>query len=420
MVQIETLPNGVRLVTEHINTVRSAALGIWVGGGSREEGDAESGAAHFIEHMLFKGTAHRSAQDIARETDAIGGQMNAFTTKECTCFYGRVLDDHLDQALDILFDMVYHSSFTQEAVETERGVIFEEIDMYEDTPDDLCAEKLAAQVFQGNPLARPILGAKNTLATMTGESLRDYHRRHYQGHNTVVALAGSFSPKILDDLRRRFALLPAGTPRPLTPAVYTPGFVATAKPIEQNHLTLAFPGLDYNSPRRFALQLLSSILGGGVSSRLFQQVREQQGLCYSVYSYGAGHADTGLFCIYTALNRETETKALATIRQVVDQLRREGPTDEELSRAREQSKATVMMGLESTQSRMSHAGRSLLFSGEILTPEQIIAAYDAVTRDDVIALAQDLFRWDQVSLSAVGQVRTAEEYRSLVLGKLQN
>ncbi len=416
MVQIETLPNGVRLVTEHIDTVRSAALGIWVGGGSREEGDAESGAAHFIEHMLFKGTAHRSAQDIARETDAIGGQMNAFTTKECTCFYGRVLDDHLPQALDILFDMVYHSSFTQEAVETERGVILEEIDMYEDTPDDLCAEKLAAQVFQGNPLARPILGAKETLAKMTGDSLRDYHRRHYEGHNTVVALAGSFSPEILDDLRQRFAVLPAGTPRPLTPAVYTPGFVATAKPIEQNHLTLAFPGLDYNSPRRFALQLLSSILGGGVSSRLFQQVREQQGLCYSVYSYGAGHADTGLFCIYTALNRETETKALATIRQVVDQLRQEGPTDEELSRAREQSKANVMMGLESTQSRMSHAGRSLLFSGEILTPEQIIAAYDGVTRADVIALAQDIFRWDQVSLSAVGQVRTAQEYRELVLG----
>ncbi len=416
MVQIETLPNGVRLVTEHIQTVRSAALGIWVGGGSREEEGAESGAAHFIEHMLFKGTARRTAQDIARETDAIGGQMNAFTTKECTCFYGRVLDDHLPQALDILYDMVYHSSFTQEAVETERGVILEEIDMYEDTPDDLCAEKLAAQVFQGSPLARPILGAKETLEGMTGDFLRDYHRRHYEGHNTVVALAGSFSPAILDDLRQRFSRLPAGQPRPLVPAAYTPGFVATAKPIEQNHLTLAFPGLDYNSPRRFALQLLSSILGGGVSSRLFQTVREQQGLCYSIYSYGAGHADTGLFCLYTALNRDTEAKALATIRQVVDQLRQEGPTQEELTRAREQSKANVMMGLESTQSRMSHAGRSLLFSGEILTPEQIIAAYDAVTREDVIALAQDLFRWDQASLSAVGQVRTPQEYQTLVLG----
>ncbi len=416
MVQIETLPNGVRLVTEHIQTVRSAALGIWVGGGSREEEGAESGAAHFIEHMLFKGTARRTAQDIARETDAIGGQMNAFTTKECTCFYGRVLDDHLPQALDILYDMVYHSSFTQEAVETERGVILEEIDMYEDTPDDLCAEKLAAQVFQGSPLARPILGAKETLEGMTGDFLRDYHRRHYEGHNTVVALAGSFAPAILDDLRQRFSRLPAGQPRPLVPAAYTPGFVATAKPIEQNHLTLAFPGLDYNSPRRFALQLLSSILGGGVSSRLFQTVREQQGLCYSIYSYGAGHADTGLFCLYTALNRDTEAKALATIRQVVDQLRQEGPTQEELTRAREQSKANVMMGLESTQSRMSHAGRSLLFSGEILTPEQIIAAYDAVTREDVIALAQDLFRWDQASLSAVGQVRTPQEYQTLVLG----
>lgn len=416
MVQIETLPNGVRLVTEHIQTVRSAALGIWVGGGSREEEGAESGAAHFIEHMLFKGTARRTAQDIARETDAIGGQMNAFTTKECTCFYGRVLDDHLPQALDILYDMVYHSSFTQEAVETERGVILEEIDMYEDTPDDLCAEKLAAQVFQGSPLARPILGAKETLEGMTGDFLRDYHRRHYEGHNTVVALAGSFSPAILDDLRQRFSRLPAGQPRPLVPAAYTPGFVATAKPIEQNHLTLAFPGLDYNSPRRFALQLLSSILGGGVSSRLFQTVREQQGLCYSIYSYGAGHADTGLFCLYTALNRDTEAKALATIRQVVDQLRQEGPTQEELTRAREQSKANVIMGLESTQSRMSHAGRSLLFSGEILTPEQIIAAYDAVTREDVIALAQDLFRWDQASLSAVGQVRTPQEYQTLVLG----
>ena len=415
MVQIETLPNGVRIVTEPMDTVRSAALGIWVGGGSREEAPSESGAAHFIEHMLFKGTQRRSAQDIARETDAIGGQMNAFTTKECTCFYGRVLDSHLPQALDILFDMVYHSSFAQEAVETERGVILEEIDMYEDTPDDLCAEKLFGAVFQGSALARPILGSAETLAPMTGEFLREYHRAHYRGDNTVVALSGSFSQEILDEIRRRFAALPAGAPQPVVPAVYTPAFVVTSKPIEQNHLTLAFPGLDYNSPKRFALQLLSSILGGGVSSRLFQQVRERQGLCYTIYSYGAGHADTGVFCIYAALNKETEAKALATIRQVVDQLRREGPTSEELERARDQSKANVVMGLESTQSRMSHAGRSLLFSGEILTPEQIIAAYDSVTHEDVVALAQEIFRWDQVSLSAVGQVRTAEAYRALVL-----
>ena len=416
MLQIETLPNGVRIVTEKIDTVRSAALGIWVGGGSRQEAPSESGAAHFIEHMLFKGTQRRSAQDIARETDAIGGQMNAFTTKECTCFYGRVLDDHLPKALDILWDMVYCSTFTQAAVETERGVILEEIDMYEDTPDDLCAEKLFGAIFPGNALARPILGSEETLETMTGDFLREYHRRHYRGDNTVVALAGSFTEEILEEIRRRFGTLPGGQLQPITPAVYTPAFVSTAKPIEQNHLTLAFPGLDYNSPKRFALQLLSSVLGGGVSSRLFQQVREQQGLCYSIYSYGAGHADTGVFCIYTALNKETEEKALSTIRRVVDQLRQEGPTPEELERAREQSKANVVMGMESTQSRMSHAGRSLLFSGEILSPEQIIAAYDAVTHEDVVALARQVFRWDQVSLSAVGQVRPAEEYKALLLG----
>ena len=401
MVQIETLPNGVRLVTEAMDTVRSAALGIWVGGGSREETPEESGAAHFIEHMLFKGTQRRTAQDIARETDAIGGQMNAFTTKECTCFYGRVLDDHLPQALDILFDMVYCSSFAQEAVETERGVILEEIDMYEDTPDDLCAEKLFGAVFAGSPLARPILGREETLAPMTGAFLKAYHDAHYRGDNTVVALTGSFSQEVLEDIRRRFSALPAGRAPAPVPAAYTPAFVATPKPIEQNHLTLAFPGLDYNSPKRFALQLLSAILGGGVSSRLFQQVREQQGLCYS---------------IYTALNKETEAKALATIRRVIDNFLANGPTTEELERAREQSKANVIMGLESTQSRMSHAGRSLLFSGEILTPEQIIDAYDRVTREDVVALAQEIFDWERASLSAVGQVRTAEEYRQLVLG----
>ena len=415
MVQIEWLPNGVRIVTEHIDTVRSATLGIWVGGGSREEDDWESGAEHFIEHMLFKGTENRSAADIARETDAIGGQMNAFTTKECTCFYGRGLDTHLAQALDILWDMVSASAFTQEATETERGVILEEIDMYEDTPDDLCSEKLFAAVYRGSSLARPILGSEGTLAAMTGASLKSYHHRHYRADNTVVALAGSFTEEILEEIRRRFsALEPGETPR-VDQAVYTPAFVTTRKSIEQNHLILAFPGLSYGDHKRFALQLLSAILGGGVSSRLFQKVREQQGLCYSIYSYGAGHQDSGVYCIYTAMNRETEAKALDTIRRVIDEFRDEGPSSEELERAREQSKANVVMGLESTQARMSHAGRSLLLLGEILSPEEIIAAYDAVTREDVMALARDIFRWELVSLSAVGRVRTEDEYRALIM-----
>ncbi len=249
---------------------------------------------------------------------------------------------------------------------------------------------------------------------MTGEFLRNTTGPTTRGDNTVVALSGSFSQEILDGLRRRFAALPAGRPS-LWCRHILPAFVVTSKPIEQNHLTLAFPGLDYNSPKRFALQLLSSILGGGLLPAVPTGAGAPGAVLYHLLLW-SGPRGTGVFCIYTALNKETEAKALATIRQVVGQLRREGPTSEELERAREQSKANVGHGSRSLpQSRMSHAGRSLLFSGEILTPEQIIAAYDSVTHEDVVALAQEIFRWDQVSLSAVGQVRTAEAYRALVL-----
>lgn len=414
MINIETLPNGARIVTEKIPGVRSAALGIWVGGGSRMEQAQEGGAAHFIEHMLFKGTEKRSAADIARETDAIGGQINAYTTKECTCFYARVLDDHLSQALDILWDMVYHSAFQQEAVELERGVILEEIDMYEDTPDDLCGEKLFQAVYAPSPLSRPILGRRETLEPMTGTFLKEFHQRHYRAENTVVVLSGSFGPESVEALRQRFSTLTSGAPAEQEDAVYHPAFTATRKSIEQNHLLLAFPGLGYSSPKRFGMQLLSMILGGGVSSRLFQTVREQQGLCYSIYSYGASYRETGCFCIYTALNADTEARALGTISQVLRDFLAQGPTQEELSRVREQTKANVVMGMESTQARMSHAGRSLLFNGEILSAQELIAAYDAVSMDSVMELAREVLDWEKVSLSAVGQVREAEAYRELL------
>ena len=414
MYQQTTLKNGVRIITEQIPSVRSAALGIWVGAGSRLEKAGESGAAHFIEHMLFKGTPTRTAEEIARETDAIGGQINAFTTKECTCFYGRVLDSHLSQALDILWDMVYHSNYEEKDVETERGVILEEIGMYQDAPDDLCAERLFAAVYKGSSLAKPILGKAATLSQFNGAFLKDYHDRHYRAADTVVALAGSFDEAIVEEIKTRFSTLENPAAVRMTKAVYQPAFTAKKKAIEQNHLTLAFPGLTYHSPRRFALQLLSSILGGGVSSRLFQEVREKQGLCYSIYSYGAGHADTGIFAIYTALNREMEGKAMETISRVIREFTREGPQMEELDRAREQSKANVLMGLESTQARMSHMGRSLLFTGEIMNPEDIIAAYDGVTREDVMELAGDIFRFETASVSAVGRVSAPEAYQSML------
>ena len=414
LVEQITLQNGVRILTEPMAGVRSASLGIWVGAGSRHESAAENGAAHFIEHMVFKGTETRTAAQIAQEMDAIGGQVNAFTTKESTCFYVRALDTHLDQAADILCDMFFHSAFRQEDVETERGVILEEIGMYADNPEDLCSERLAAAVYKGSALARPILGKPATLKTMTGDGLRAWKETHYRPDQVVVALAGSFSSSVVESLKARFGAMSSVPKRKHKSAVFQSAFTLKKKAIEQNHLTLAFPGYPYGSDRRFALQLLSFVLGGGMSSRLWQEVREKRGLCYSVYSYGAGHEDTGLFGIYTALGRETEAQALNAIKSVVTGLVQDGVTAEELSRAREQSKAGVLMGLESTQSHMSHMGRSALLTGTVLTPDEIISAYDAVTRDDVLALARAIFDPQHMALSAVGRVESEEYYRQLL------
>lgn len=415
MIEQITLDNGVRLLTESMAEMRSAALGIWVGAGSRHETAGENGSAHFIEHMVFKGTGTRSAADIAQEMDAIGGQINAFTTKESTCFYVRTLDTHLVQAVDVLCDMFFNAAFRQEDVETERGVILEEIGMYADNPEDVCSERLAAAVYKGSPLARPILGRPATLEKMTGDTLRAWRNVHYRPEETVVALAGSFSDTVVEELARRFRAMPSAPCPRIKNAAYQSAITLKKKATEQNHITLAFPGLPYNDDRRFTMQLLSLILGGGMSSRLWQEVREKRGLCYSVYSYGAGHADTGLFGIYTALNQETEQQALEAILSVVNALAQDGVTEAEFSRAREQSKASVLMGLESTQSRMSHLGRSTLFSGKVMSPDEIIAAYDAVTREDVLSMARAVFDPQQAALSAVGRVKNEDYYRNFLV-----
>lgn len=412
-----TLPNGARILTEYIPGARTAALGFFVGTGSRHERSAENGAAHFIEHMLFKGTQRRDAGQLAREMDAIGGQVNAFTTKEMTCFYARCLDSHLERCMDLLCDMLFHSRFDERDVNLERGVILEEIGMYEDTPDDLVNERLNAAVYKGASLGRPILGRPSTLANMTGEWLKEYQRTHYAPNRIVASLAGSFTAQMVEQLKERLSQLdPVPAVREKS-AVYRPALTVRRKAIEQNHLILAFPALTYLDHRRYQQILLSSVLGGGVSSRLFQQLREQRGLCYSTYSFTSDHADTGLLGIYTALNRETEEEALTTIRALVSELAEHGPTQEELERTREQAKANVLMGLESVQARMSHLGTSALLYGTVREADEILAEYDQITREDLRVLAQEIFRFDRASLSAVGRVDTAEEYaKKLNLG----
>ncbi len=406
------LPNGVRVVTDPIPHVRTASVGIWVGNGSRFE--ESCGISHFIEHMVFKGTEKRSAQHIAIAFDALGGQVNAFTTKECTCYYMKVLDEKLQTGVSILADMFMHSLFAQKELELERGVVLEEIDMYEDSPEDVVTEKLFESCYAGTALGRPILGTRETLEAMTTETLHDYLRGHYRPADTVIALSGRYTQADLDYICGLFSEMEGEGRHAIVPAAYRPAVCVRPKEIEQNHIAIGFPGLALDDPDRYALQILNAILGGGMSSRLFQSVRERNGLCYSVYSYATSHAETGMLSIYTALGQQMEEKALALIFEELAQFWKDGPTRDELGRCREQLKTNLLMSLESTSARMNHIGRSELAFGRVIPPEEIVQRYDAVTGEDVQRVAQQLLRFDQASLCAVGQVRSEDGYRALL------
>jgi len=414
MVEKITLDNGVRMVFEHIPHVRSVSLGFWFGVGSRHENAEVNGASHFMEHMLFKGTQNRTAAQIAEEMDQLGGGLNAFTTKECTCFYGRVLDSNLRQTTDLLADMLFCSQFSERDIEAERSVISEEIDMYEDSPEDLVSEELLERVFPDSTLALPILGTKKSLKNLSRESLLAYKDTHYAPHRLVIALSGNFSAEDLSHIKNTFSGMETRPVLEVSSAAYVPAFTVRKKEIEQNHLCLLLPGLSIASEERYAAQLLLNIFGGGMSSRLFQTVREQHGLCYSVYSFGASYQDLGALGIYTALSHETEDKALALILDILRDLRDNGITASERDRACQQVKSSILMSLESTSSRMNSLGRSELYRGHIPSPEETIARYDSVTLDHIHSLAGRLLDLSKLSFSAVGQVREVEWYRGLL------
>lgn len=409
-----TLPNGVRLISERLDTVRTVSVGIWVGNGSRYEPAALSGISHFIEHMIFKGTEKRSARHIAIAIDALGGQANAFTDKECTCYYMKVLDARLQNAVSILADMFLHSRFAQEDIDLERGVILEEIDMYEDSPEDVAIDKLFEQCYADSALGRPILGTAETLAGIDSAAMHGYMKQYYRPEDTVIAVSGHFADEDLEYIAELFSQMEGAGRNRIAPAQYHPSLLLREKEIEQNHLCLSFPGVSLLSEDRYAMNLLSSIIGGGMSSRLFQSVREQNGLCYSIYSFTTPHLDTGLFSIYTGLGAETEQQALELIVRELRTFCENGPEPDELSRCREQVKTTLLMGLESTGNRMMTIGRSELLRGEVLPIERVLAAYDSVTAADVLSLARRVFDFAQVSLAAVGQPGKEAAYRTLL------
>ena len=410
------LPNGVRVVTEPIEGVRSAAVGIWVLNGSRYEPDELSGISHFIEHMVFKGTEKRSAEHIAIAMDAIGGQVNAFTTKECTCFYLKTLDTHLKTGVEILSDMCLHSKFSQKDIDLERGVVLEEIDMYEDSPEDVATEKIFESCFDGYALGRPILGREESLMNLTGDVLHQYMDEYYHPKDIVIALAGSYTQDDVDYICEMFAAMKGDGHNEIEPAVYQPSLILRPKEIEQNHICIGFPSISMCSEKRYVNALMGAVLGGGMASRLFQTVREQNGLCYSIYTFNTSHAETGVFSIYTALGRETEEKAIRLIREECMRLAQDGPSRAELSRCREQVKTNMLLGMENTSARMNQLGRGEMFFNYAPDLDEVVAMYDAVTEQDIAQLAQEIFDFDHASLCAVGQIGNEDYYKKLLRG----
>ena len=404
MIETKKLANGVTVLSEKLDFVRSASVGIWVGNGSRYETEKENGVSHFIEHMLFKGTDTRTAAQIAEQMDAIGGQFNAFTTKEFTSFYFRSLDTMLDRGIDVLTDMLISSAFPASELDTERGVIDEEIDMYEDTPDDLVTDNLFSAVYPDSPLGRPIVGTHESIAQMDSDFLRDYMHAHYTGPRIAASISGNFTPETLAHLCAVLEAIPGTQAPDFVPAAYTAGEIIRKKPIEQVHICLGFPAFAINDERRYALSVFSNILGGGMSSRLFQKIREENGLCYSIYTFSAAHYDTGVSGIYLATNAASWEKAIDMVLAETKRLQKDGPTQDEFERAREQINSNILMSLESTLSRMNAMARSQLMYGRILTADDSVAAYNAVDLEDCIEAGRAAFDAEKLAKSIVGNI----------------
>jgi predicted Zn-dependent peptidase len=393
------LPGGLRIVTEAMPGVRSASVGVWVPVGSRDESPALAGTSHFLEHLLFKGTSRRSALDIASAMDAVGGEFNAFTEKEHTCFYATVLDRDLPLAVDIVSDVVLDATVTTEDVHVERGVVLEEIAMRDDDPADLVHDEFATALFGDDPLGRPILGTEESIHALSRRQIHGYYKRRYTAESMVVSVAGNIAhAEVVRLVRRAFdgRLDERRGPRPPRPSVNgrsdVPSLRATVRPddIEQANLVLGCFGLSRHDPRRFAVGVMSSALGGGMSSRLFQRVREERGLAYSVYSFTSGYADAGMFGVYAGCQPGKADEVLSLILAELDAAARGELSEAEIERGKGQMRGATVLGLEDAGSRMTRIGKSEIIYGEVLGVDELLARIDAVSAADVAELAADL------------------------------
>jgi predicted Zn-dependent peptidase len=388
-----TCENGLRIVTERIPSVRSVALGIWVGTGSKYENDVNNGISHFLEHMFFKGTASRSAKEIAETFDEIGGNVNAFTSKEYTCYYARVLDQHAPIALDVLADMYFHSVFDADELEKEKNVVIEEISMYEDTPDDLVHDLISRACYADHPLGYSILGTEDVLRSLKREDLLTYIERRYLPTNTVITIAGNFEYGLIEEIKRRFSSFHReADPLVMAAPTFVGNTIAQHKATEQAHLCISLPGFAVGHDEIYSLILLNNVLGGSMSSRLFQEIREERGLAYSVYSYHSSYREAGTFTIYTGTAPEHVGQVFDIVTHVLREVAERGITDKELNKGKEQLKGSLMLSLESTNSRMSRLGKNELLLGRHFSLDEIIAKIDRVTHDSIRSVASQLFR----------------------------
>ena len=416
-----TLPSGLRIVTEEVSTVRSVAFGIWANVGSRDESPSVAGASHFLEHLLFKGTTTRSALDISAAIDAVGGEMNAFTGKEYTCFYARVIDSDFSIAAEVICDMIKDSLVRSEDVDSERTVVLEEIAMRDDDPSDLVHDLFAETLYGDTPVGRPILGTVDSITNMSRKQVNDYYKKKYLPENLVIAVAGNINHERV--VERVSKLLGEFLDSSAKPAALRPTTKIRAKgkgeigliyrKSEQANILLGFPSIDRSDERRFALSVLTSALGGGMSSRLFQEVREKRGLAYSVYASMQQFAGSGILSLYAGCNPDKATEVTSIFRHVLSDLITSGLSDEELERAKGQVAGSMVLGQEDTGSRMVRIGKSELVYGEIKSMDEILSNVRTVNQSAISELAEEIFTM-QPTLAIVGPYKQSGKFKSAV------
>lgn len=415
MVNKTRLPNGIRILSKRMPHVRSVSMGVWVDVGARDESDEQSGLSHFIEHMIFKGTARRSAYEIAKAFDAIGGHTNAFTSTENTCYHARVMDAHLETMVDILSDIFLNSVFAPEEVERERPVIFQEIGMVEDTPEEFVHVLAGGDFWGDHPLGRSILGTREHVMGFSAETIKDYFQRLYHPERIVISAAGNVDHDYFTDLvGSTFATIHNGHPLPTrtTPDVH-PRTSCQARTLEQVHICLSTQGLSVTDPRRFSFSLLSTILGGNMSSRLFQEIREKRGLAYSVYSFMMSYVDTGMFGVYTAVNAEQIHRTIDLILQEIRKLGRTPVTEDELQDAKEYTKGNLLLAAESVDNQMVRLAQNELNFGEYIPVDKVVQNIEAVSIDDIQAAGAQLFQNDQSALTLLGPVDKTRGFEAI-------